>query len=64
VFIVAGATKEETNARITGFRSIRDGKLAGMFGGDKRGPPASTLLVVSALADPRYLVEVEAEAVQ
>ncbi len=40
---------------IKGWRAKRDAFLAGHM-------PASTLLVVAALADPRFLVEVEAEA--
>lgn len=41
---------------IAAWRAQRDGFLAGHA-------PASTLLVVAGLADPRFLVEVEAEAV-
>lgn len=65
VFIVAGKTPEETQNRIVGFRRVRDTVVTPVFeGAVGRGPPASTLLVVSALADPRFLVEVEMEAIQ
>ena len=43
-------------ALITAFRSAR-----GTFFGAHA--PASTLLFISGLADPRYMVEIEAEAV-
>jgi enamine deaminase RidA (YjgF/YER057c/UK114 family) len=61
VFIVAGESKEETNAKIAGFMTAWT--TVGAFKSDTRGPPAATLLVVAGLADPRYLLEVEAEAV-
>lgn len=65
VFIVAGKTQDETVTRINDFRNIRDVVLRDHFGGPgQRNPPASTLLVVSALASPAFLAEVEAEAVQ
>ncbi|KAI9014220.1 hypothetical protein DFJ74DRAFT_709771 [Hyaloraphidium curvatum] len=63
VFIVAGATAEETTARIVEFRRIRDGILEPVFKNSTRGPPASTLLVVAALAAPNLLFEIEVEAV-
>lgn len=44
-----------STADIGDWRRRRDGLLQGH-------QPASTLLVVSALADPRFLVEIEAEA--
>ena len=43
-------------ALLAAFRSAR-----GTFFGDHA--PASTLLFISGLADPRYMVEIEAEAV-
>lgn len=42
-------------ADIGGFRSVRDRRLDGIR-------PASTLLIVSALADPALLVEIDATA--
>jgi 2-iminobutanoate/2-iminopropanoate deaminase len=42
---------------IGAYRSERDRFLGGAT------PPASTLLIVAGLADPRFLVEVEGEAV-
>ncbi|MCX7931332.1 MAG: RidA family protein [Rhodovarius sp.] len=42
-------------ALVVPWRAARDAFLAG-------AAPASTLLIVAGLADPRYLVEVEAEA--
>jgi len=42
---------------IGAYRSERDRFLGGAT------PPASTLLIVAGLADPRYMVEVEGEAV-
>jgi len=42
-------------ALVPAWRAARDGLMQG-------GAPASTLIIVAGLADPRFLVEVEAEA--